>query len=49
MVRTGNLSDGKVVLDKPKYVSREFHEKNKKSQLSPGDILIARHGSRVKL
>ncbi|GAB3635302.1 restriction endonuclease subunit S [Hymenobacter arcticus] len=45
MVRTGNLSDGQVVLNNPKYVSTEFHEKNKKSQLQSGDILVARHGS----
>lgn len=45
MYRTGNLKDGKVILDDMKYVTREFHEKNKKSQLKNRDLLIARHGS----
>jgi type I restriction enzyme S subunit len=27
-----------------KYVTKEFHEKNTKSQIKSGDILIARHG-----
>lgn len=45
MLRTGNITDKGIVLDELKYVTREFHEKNKKSQIHEGDILIARHGS----
>lgn len=32
-------------LNKLKYVTREFHEKNKKSQIFKGDLIIARHGT----
>jgi type I restriction enzyme, S subunit len=45
LIRTGNLKGNKLVLEDVKYVSREFHDLNKKSQVFPGDILIARHGS----
>lgn len=45
MLRTGNLQDGNLCLKNLKYVLPEFHEKNKKSQLKPDDLLIARHGS----
>ncbi|WP_028856103.1 restriction endonuclease subunit S [Psychrilyobacter atlanticus] len=45
LIRTGNLVNGKVVTKNIKYVTNEFHEKNKKSQILNGDILIARHGS----
>ncbi len=44
MYRTGNIKDGFLVEDDMKYVSKEFHEKNKKSQLKKNDILIARFG-----
>lgn len=44
MYRTGNLKKGKVVKEDLKYVTKEFHEKNKKSQLKLNDILMARHG-----
>lgn len=44
MLRTGNLSNGKIIDKDLKYVSKEFHVKNKKSQIYEGDILVARHG-----
>ncbi|TVZ13954.1 restriction endonuclease subunit S [Maribacter sp. MAR_2009_72] len=45
MLRTGNLSNGKIKYNNLKYVTTEFHEKNKKSQIFEGDLLVARHGS----
>jgi type I restriction enzyme S subunit len=45
MLRTGNIKDGKIKFDDLKYVTKEFHERNLKSQVNWGDILIARHGS----
>lgn len=45
LYRTGNLQNGKLVEDDMKYVVKEFHEANKKSQLHKWDILIARHGN----
>lgn len=45
MIRTGNLEGQKLNLSEVKYVTREFHQKNRKSRVSAGDILIARHGS----
>ncbi len=44
LVRTGNLKGVNIELDEEKYVSKEFHEKNKKSQIFPNDLLLARHG-----
>lgn len=44
LVRTGNLKGVKILLDEEKYVTKEFHSKNKKSQIFPGDLLLARHG-----
>jgi type I restriction enzyme S subunit len=48
MYRTGNLNGLKLNQDDLKYVTKEFHEQNKKSQLKKGDILIARHGDSGK-
>jgi type I restriction enzyme S subunit len=45
MIRTGNLKNGNLDLSNVKYVTSEFHTKEKKSQLKVGDLLIARHGS----
>ena len=45
MLRTGNITDHGITLTDLKYVTREFHKKNKKSQIKSGDLLIARHGS----
>ena len=46
MLSTKNLSLNGLKFDKMNYVSKEFHEKNKKSQLKYNDILIARHGKK---
>ena len=48
MYRTGDLSGFALNHTGIKYVTREFHKKNKKSQLKYGDILIARHGDSGK-
>lgn len=45
MLRTGNITEKGIDLKDLKHVTREFHEKNKKSQIHSGDLLIARHGS----
>ena len=45
MLRTGNITDSGIDLKSVKYVTEEFHKKNKKSQIHEGDLLIARHGS----
>ena len=45
MLRTGNLQGDQIVLDGCKFVTREFHARNRKSQVRTGDILIARHGN----
>ncbi len=45
MLRTGNITDNGIDLADLKYVTQEFHEKNKKSRIHEGDLLIARHGS----
>ncbi|HEC92546.1 MAG TPA: restriction endonuclease subunit S, partial [Candidatus Atribacteria bacterium] len=44
LLSTTNISENGIKLDEIKYVSKEFHSKNKKSQVFPGDIIIARHG-----
>ena len=48
LIRTGNLGEGFLKLDKVKYVTRDFHNKQKKSILQKNDILIARHGDNGK-
>lgn len=44
MVRTSNITKNGLDLSDLKYVTPAFHERNVKSQLHDGDILIARHG-----
>ena len=44
LLRTSNISCEGLNLTDTKYVTKEFHAKNKKSQLSSGDIIISRHG-----
>jgi type I restriction enzyme S subunit len=44
MLRSQNVRPGKMELNDVKYVRREFHHKNKKSQLKAGDILFVRVG-----
>jgi len=48
MLRTGNLGEGFLRYDKMKFVTKEFHKKQKKSQIFKDDILIARHGDNGK-
>jgi type I restriction enzyme S subunit len=45
MLRTTNITENGLSYEDLKYVSTKFHKKNKKSQLSKGDLLVARHGS----
>jgi type I restriction enzyme S subunit len=45
LIRTGNLSSGRFDWTETRYVTQDFHEKNKKSQVFAGDLLIARHGA----
>ena len=46
IVRTTDIDN--IDFDKVKYVTSEFHIKNKKSQLKKGDLIIARHGENGK-
>ena len=45
MLRTGDLKESYIDFSNTKYVTKEFHTNNRKSQLHKNDILIARHGS----
>ena len=45
--RTLNIRDGFIRNDPVKYVTKEFNEKNKKSQIFNDDILIARVGANL--
>jgi len=45
MLRTTDLTEKGMSYKNLKYISREFHDKNKKSQLKKGYILVARHGA----
>ena len=44
-MRTTNITSHGIDLKDLKYVTKTFHEKNLKSQVHKGDLLIARHGS----
>jgi type I restriction enzyme S subunit len=44
MLRSQNVRPGRMELNDVKYVRKEFHNKNKKSQLKGGDILFVRVG-----
>lgn len=48
LLRTSNLTDKGIEYTDVKYVTQEFHDKNKKSQLKENDVLIARHGDNGK-
>lgn len=48
MIRTTDLTTNGVDFSNLKYVTNEFHEKHKKSQLKNGDLIIARHGDNGK-
>lgn len=45
LLRTTDLTELGMSYKDLRYVTMIFHEKNKKSQLKKGDILVARHGS----
>jgi type I restriction enzyme S subunit len=45
MLRTTDLTSKGMSYYDLKYVAKEFHRKNLKSQLTKGDILVARHGT----
>lgn len=45
MLRTTDLTESGMSYNSLKYVTKTFHNKNKKSQLRKGDILVARHGT----
>jgi type I restriction enzyme, S subunit len=44
MIRTTNVNESKLDLSNLKYVKKEFHIKNKKSQIFENDLLVSRHG-----
>ena len=46
-VRTQNVRDGYFSIENLEYVTRDFHKKNKKSQIFNGDVLIARVGANM--
>ena len=48
LIRTLNLTGNGLDYSDIKYVTNEFHKKNKKSQLKKGNLLIARHGDNGK-
>lgn len=48
MIRTTDLTNYIIHFDNQKFVTKEFHEKNIKSQLHRHDLLIARHGDNGK-
>ena len=45
MLRTTDITETGLSYKNLRYVTEEFHQKQKKSQLSKGDLLVARHGS----
>ena len=48
MIRTTNLKENGIDFSDLKYVTKEFHTKNVKSQLRQNNILVARHGDNGK-
>lgn len=46
-IRTLNVREGRFSLSEIQYVTTEFHERNKKSQIYNNDILIARVGANM--
>jgi type I restriction enzyme S subunit len=43
-LRTGNLMSEKITLNDVKYIGTRFHDKLRKSQIRPGDVLVSRVG-----
>lgn len=48
LIRTTDICENGIDYSNLKYVTKEFHERNKKSQIKNGDIIIARHGENGK-
>jgi type I restriction enzyme S subunit len=46
-VRTQNVREGYFSVENLEYVTKDFHKKNKKSQIFNGDVLIARVGANM--
>ncbi len=44
LFRTQDISSRGLQTDEEIYVTREFHEDNKGSQVEPGDLIVSRHG-----
>lgn len=45
MLRTTDITEDGLSYKNLRYVTKDFHHKNKKSQLKRGDLLVARHGT----
>ena len=48
LIRTTDIDELGLNYSSLKYVTKEFHIKNKKSQIKKGDLIIARHGENGK-
>lgn len=48
LIRTTDLTDIGINYSNLKFVTKEFHKKNKKSRIKKGDLIIARHGENGK-
>lgn len=48
LIRTTDINEYGIDYSNLKYVTKEFHIKNKKSQIKKGDLIIARHGENGK-
>ena len=48
IIRTTDLTENGINFSNLKYITKEFYDKEKKSQLNQGDLLIARHGDNGK-
>lgn len=48
LIRTTDIDELGINYSNLKYVTKEFHQKNKKSQIKQGDLIIARHGENGK-
>lgn len=48
LIRTTDIDELGINYSNLKYVTKEFHQKNKKSQIKKGDLIIARHGENGK-
>jgi type I restriction enzyme S subunit len=48
LIRTTDIDELGINYSSLKYVTKEFHTKNKKSQIKKGDLIIARHGENGK-